>query len=128
MANLNLEKAAQCGEPSYVWRLGQERRLNLLRQSAGKRLSGWVLENGCGVGIYVQHLEPIAGMVVGLEYDFERAVEARGHSAHITNAAGEQLPFPAGSFDLILSHEVLEHVQDDRLACKIMKRWRLPAG
>jgi len=128
MDNLNLEKAAQCGEPSYVWRLGQERRLNLLRQSAGKRLGGRVLENGCGVGMYVQHLELIARMVVGLEYDFERAVEARGHSAHITNAAGEQLPFLDGSFDLILSHEVLEHVQDDRLAVKEMARVLRPSG
>jgi len=128
MDNLNLEKAAQCGEPSYVWRLGQERRLNLLRQSAGKRLGGRVLENGCGVGMYVQHLELIARMVVGLEYDFERAVEARGHSAHITNAAGEQLPFLDGSFDLILSHEVLEHVQDDRLAVKEMARVLRPNG
>jgi SAM-dependent methyltransferase len=111
-----MEKTAQCGEPSHVWRAGQERRLNMIRQATGERLRGRVLDNGCGVGVYVQHLQPDAGLMVGLEYDFERAMEAHQHSAHISNGAGEHLPFLAESFDTILSHEVLEHVQDDRLA------------
>jgi SAM-dependent methyltransferase len=60
--------------------------------------------------------------VIGLEDDFERAVEARQRSLLVTNAAGEHLPYPNASFDLILSHEVLEHVQDDRLAVREMVR------
>lgn len=121
-------KAAQCGEPSYVWRAGQERRLNLVLKSAGERLGGRVLENGCGVGMYVRHLKPHCGLLVGLEYDFERAREAQQHAPHITNAAGEYLPFPAESFSAILSHEVLEHVQDDRLAVEEMVRVLQPGG
>jgi SAM-dependent methyltransferase len=121
-------KAAQCGEPSYVWRAGQARRLGMILRAAGERLGGRVLENGCGVGMYVRHLAPHAAQVIGLEYDFERAAEARGHAAHITNAAGEHLPFPAESFTLILSHEVLEHVQDDRLAVEEMVRVLQPGG
>ena len=36
--------------------------------------------------------------------------------------AGEHLPFPCDYFDLILSHEVLEHVQDDRAAiCEMVR-------
>ena len=31
-------------------------------------------------------------------------------------SAAEALPFPERRFDLILSHEVLEHVADDRIA------------
>jgi SAM-dependent methyltransferase len=65
--------------------------------------------------------------VVGLEYDFERAQQARQATAALPNtailsAAGERLPFPDASFDLILSHEVLEHVQDDRRAAEEMAR------
>jgi SAM-dependent methyltransferase len=66
--------------------------------------------------------------VVGLEYDYERALEAGQSSEKITNAAGERLPFPAACFDMILSHEVLEHVQDDRQSVHEMVRVLRPGG
>jgi len=124
----SLEKAALRGEPSYVWRAGQQRRLEMILQAAGERIRGSVLENGCGIGMYVEHLAPYGGRVVGLEYDFERAAEAARRSPEIVNAAGERLPFPASSFDFILSHEVLEHVADDRAALQEMLRVLKPAG
>jgi SAM-dependent methyltransferase len=122
MTERNFEKAALRGEPSYVWRAGQQRRLELITQAAGARMTGRILENGCGVGMYVEHLMPLGGQITGLEYDFERAAEAGQRSPGIVNGAGEHLPYPAGSFDLILSHEVLEHVADDRLAAQEMVR------
>jgi SAM-dependent methyltransferase len=121
-------KAASCGEPSYVWRAGQERRLAMILAAAGDRLGGRVLENGCGVGMYVKHLAPHSKQIVGLEYDLERAVEAHQGAVLITNAAGEHLPFAAGCFSFILSHEVLEHVQDDALALREMVRALQPGG
>jgi SAM-dependent methyltransferase len=122
MDQRNLEKAALRGEPSYVWRAGQQRRLNMIRNAAGARISGTILENGCGVGMYVEHLSLFNSKVFGLEYDFERSVEARSRSPNIIDAAGEYLPYPDSTFDLILSHEVLEHVQDDHLAVREMVR------
>jgi len=128
-----LEKAARCGEPSYVWRAGQQRRLNMILEAAGEHLHGRLLENGCGIGMYLEHLAPLTGRVTGLEYDFSRAVQAGKAAAHLHNtgvtcAAGEELPFPDGSFDLILSHEVLEHVRDDRQAAREMVRTLQPGG
>ena len=128
MHQRNLDKAALRGEPSYVWRAGQQRRLEMIVQAAGERIKGRILENGCGVGMYVEHLSPFGGQVTGLEYDFERAVEAHVNSPHIVNAAGEFLPLPTGTFDLILSHEVIEHVQDDRAAIREMVRALKPGG
>jgi SAM-dependent methyltransferase len=124
----SLEKAALRGEPSYVWRAGQQRRLEMILDAAGGRINGPILENGCGVGMYVQHLAQHAGRVVGLEYDFERAAEAARRSPEIVNAAGEHLPFSGASFDFILSHEVLEHVRDDRAALEEMLRVLKPEG
>jgi len=118
----DLEKAALRGEPSYVWRAGQQRRLEMILSAAGERIHGSILENGCGVGMYVEHLAPLGGKVIGLEYDFERARDAGVRSAGIVNAAGENLPYPNSTFDLILSHEVLEHVQNDSLAVREMIR------
>ncbi|HXQ32815.1 MAG TPA: class I SAM-dependent methyltransferase [Anaerolineales bacterium] len=122
MSERDLEKAALRGEPSYVWRDGQQRRLEMILHAAGERIKGYILENGCGVGMYVEHLSHFGGEVIGLEYDSERAIEARMNSPHILNAAGEFLPLLSSTFDLILSHEVIEHVQDDRAAIREMVR------
>jgi SAM-dependent methyltransferase len=124
----NLEKAAACGEPSYVWRAGQERRLHMILKAGGERFHGNVLDNGCGIGQYVEHLLPYAGRVFGLEYEIERAREARQRSELILRGAGEHLPFPNDSLDVILSHEVLEHVVDDRAAVEEMVRTLRPGG
>jgi SAM-dependent methyltransferase len=136
MTERDLDKAALRGEPSYVWRAGQVRRLEMILRAAGERVQGRVLEDGCGVGMYVEKLSALGGTVIGLEYDRERATEARTRSPHIVNAAGEFIPFPTASphsaqgdgFDLILSHEVIEHVQDDRAAIREMLRVLRPGG
>jgi SAM-dependent methyltransferase len=78
--------------------------------------------------MYVEHIAPFGGRIYGLEYDFERALEAGSRSTGILNAAGESLPFPDQSFDLILSHEVIEHVRDDLLAVREMIRALRPGG
>ena len=121
-ASRDLEKAALRGEPSYVWRAGQERRLKMILAAAGERITGRVLENGCGVGMYAAYLSSHAGSVTGLEYDFERASQAYRVSTQVVNAAGERLPFPDETFEIILSHEVLEHVANDALAVHEMGR------
>jgi SAM-dependent methyltransferase len=124
----DLDKAALRGEPSYVWRAGQERRLDMIVRAAGERLRGRVLENGCGVGMYVERLAGLGSRVTGLEYEFERAAQAGARSQQIVNAAGESLPFGDSTFDLILSHEVIEHVKDDRQAVREMARTLKPGG
>ena len=128
MSHRNFDKAALRGEPSYVWRAGQQRRLDMIVRAAGDRIRGNILENGCGVGMYVEHLSPLGGQVLGLEYDLERAAEAHRNSPHIFNAAGEFVPLASGTFDLILSHEVIEHVQDDCAAIREMIRALKPGG
>jgi SAM-dependent methyltransferase len=122
------DKAALRGEPSYVWRAGQERRWGLIREAAEGRDAGCVLDNGCGVGMYLGKLTEGARQAVGLEYEHERARAARGLSSQVICGAGEGLPFPGDTFDLLLSHEVLEHVQDDRAALREMLRVLRPGG
>jgi SAM-dependent methyltransferase len=122
-----LDKAAQLGEPSYVWRAGQERRFSMIRLAMGDRVKGKVLEDGCDRA-YVTQLSNLGGVVVGLERDVERALEARKKNAHILCGAGENLPFGEGVFDALLSHEVIEHVEDDRKAIREMARVLKPGG
>ena len=122
------EKAAERGVPSQVWRAGQERRLEMIRTAAGDRLNGTVLVDGCGVGMYVEHLAMVARRVVGLDIEAGRAREAHLHAAEVLCAAAEHLPFPTGAFDLVLSHEVLEHVQDGRRSIREIVRVLRPGG
>jgi SAM-dependent methyltransferase len=128
MTERDMEKAALRGEPSYIWREGQQRRLEMILNAADERIKGRGLENGCGVGMYVEHMASYGGNIVGLEYDYERAAEAGSRSKRILNAVCESLPLPSNAFDLILSHEVLEHVQDDAQAVREMVRVLRPGG
>jgi len=121
-------KAALRGEPSYVWRAGQKRRLEMIIRAAKSIANMRALENGCGVGMYIKPLKELGMDVIGLEYDFERALKAATLAPDIINAAGEAIPLPDSIFDLILSHEVLEHVQDDTLAVREMVRLLKPGG
>lgn len=124
----HLRKAALRGEPSYVWRAGQERRLRLITAAAGERIRGRVLVDGCGVGMYLARLAKLAHQAVGLDIEHERTLEAHQEAEQVICGAGEQLPFPDNGFDLVLSHEVLEHVQDDQAAIREIVRVLRPGG
>lgn len=120
--------AALRGEPSYVWREGQERRLGMIAQWS--RLDGArVLVDGIGVGMYATEIRKrYAAHVDGLDIELERAQEARASTPDALVAAAEYLPYASHSFDTILSHEVIEHVQDDHAAAREMIRVLKPGG
>ncbi len=122
------DKAAQRGEPGYVWRSGQERRLEMIRHWSDLR--GAILDNGTGLGTYLEAIGRLSpgSLRVGLEVEHERAVAALARADAIVLGVGEQLPFADDSFDLILSNEVIEHVADDRAAVAEMARVARPGG
>jgi SAM-dependent methyltransferase len=124
----DLQKAALRGEPSYVWRDGQRRRMEMILSAAGDRTEGRLLVDGCGVGMYLHHLSPHFADAVGLDIEFERLLEAQNLEPEIVNGISEDLPFPADSFDLVLSHEVLEHVQNDQTTISEIVRVLKPGG
>lgn len=120
----NADKAIQLGHPSYVWRFGQDRRLEMIRRYAdldGKR----VLDIGCGIGAYVRKLTPLSELAVGIDLDPEKVTEAHEKLPYVCASASEELPFADGNFDAVLLHEIIEHVGDDRQtvreACRVLK-------
>lgn len=121
------EKLAERGAPSYVWRAGQDRRLAMVRAAAPTQ-DAMILIDGAGLGAYAAHLLADSPHVFAFDIEFERAREAHERVPNTHVAASEYKPYPADTFDLILSHEVLEHVQDDRAALAEMARVLRPGG
>lgn len=88
-------------------------------ERSGVALNGRVLDAGCGGGGMPLSLAEEAPFVVGID-PAERFQDAgvklgreRGlRNLHFALADGMYLPFPSGSFDLVLSHAVIEHVAD----------------
>jgi SAM-dependent methyltransferase len=80
------------------------------------------------VGIYTAQFLRYTPHVTGVELDLAVAVQARSRAPLIALAPAERLPFAEGSFDVVFSHEVIEHVADDRLAAGEMVRVCAPAG
>lgn len=131
--DLHGERAALRGNPSFVWRAGQNRRLEMIlrwAQRAEDGRLGRVLVDGCGVGMYVRALQPHAQAVAGIDIEWDHLAIAAQNTAQaaLALAACEALPYAAHSFDLVLSHEVLEHVNDDRQAAAEIARVLKPGG
>lgn len=126
-------RAALRGNPSFVWRAGQQRRLEMILRwglPAGQTRVERILEEGCGVGMYMRALLPYAEEVCGIdvEPDYLREAADLLPDAPLQLAASEHLPYPDDFFDLILSHEVIEHVQDDQATAREMVRALKPGG
>jgi SAM-dependent methyltransferase len=124
------DKAAERGVPSLVWRAGQARRLEMIQQAFAGRVPARALVDGCGIGTYAERLAELCGRVYGLDIEVDRVQEAAANGSRVAylGGAGEHLPFGDGAFDLVLSHEVLEHVQDDRAAIREIVRTLCPGG
>ncbi len=121
-------KSATRGVPSLVWRTGQERRLAML-DHAVSLTAKQVLVDGCGIGMYVNGIRRFTERVIGLDIEVERVIEGSQNGVpNLMAAVCERLPFPDASFDVVFSHEVLEHVQDDRQACREIVRVLRPGG
>ena len=120
------DKAASRGEPSYVWRSGQDRRLQMIREWSD--LTGRILDNGCGLGSYLNAFAPFSDQRFGLEIEEERARQALAVAEGIVTSQGEKLPFASNSFDVVFSNEVIEHTGNDALYMQEMVRVVKPAG
>ena len=115
------------GRPSYSWRYGQDRRLEMVRRFVDLEHAA-VLDVGCGIGTYVRRFRQFSDDVHGIEVEPERVAEASLELPNIVHAYGEDLPYPDDRFDLVFSNEVIEHVEDDRRTAAEMVRVTRPGG
>jgi SAM-dependent methyltransferase len=109
------DKAITLGHPSYVWRFGQDRRLNMICAYLPMEQAR-VLDIGCGIGTYVEKFQLLQARAFGVDVDDDKLERGR-HEKNLDTLAlsfSEALPFASQAFDGVLLHEVIEHVTDDR--------------
>ena len=108
----------------------------------GLRPGDRVLDVGAGFGRHVFECARRGARSVALDYAADEVIQTR-HTLGAMLEAGEippegslgvlrgdatKLPFEDGSFDVVITSEVLEHIQDDRTAIAEMVRVLRPGG
>jgi SAM-dependent methyltransferase len=101
-----------------------------------------VLDVGAGFGRHVFECARRGAGVVAIDYAADEVVETRAtldamidageladdHLASVLRADATELPFADGTFDVVITSEVLEHIQDDVAAIGEMVRVLKPGG
>ena len=72
--------------------------------------------------MYTSQFARFSEYITGVEIDPAAARQARSRVARVVVAPAETLPFADASFDVVFSHEVIEHVRDDHQAAAEMVR------
>lgn len=124
----NYELQTHQAEDRHWWYRG--RRSVLERVIADLRLPARarILDAGCGSGRNMIELAR-HGTVTGVELSSASAELARARGAgEVIEGSVLEMPFESGSFDLAVSLDVIEHLQDDLAALRELRRVVAPGG
>ncbi len=113
-------------ESTRDFRIEAELLYGLLSPQPGSR----ILEVGCGGGALLAFLEGRGHEAVGVDI-LEEAVRLAAEAApssRVVLARADDLPFADGSFDRLVSHHLVEHLDDLPAALREWRRVLRPGG
>lgn len=91
-----------------------------------------VLEVACGAGYGSYEIAQVARSVIGTDVSEEAVAYARERYQHpalrFETASATSLPYPDGSFDLLVAFEVIEHLEDWRALLSEARRLLAAGG
>lgn len=118
-------------EDKHAWFAGRTRAiLKYLDAEVGPVQPGQrrrVLDIGSGAGNMAHHLGQY-GEVTGIDYSARPLQVAHERGLVAAQAAGDDLPFPAGAFDLVALLDTVEHIPDDLGVFQEVARVLKPGG
>ncbi len=96
------------------------------------RPGGFILDVGCGPGLYVEHLAVSGYRVLGIDYSLGMLTRARRHLGRpgAAFAAGEiyALPCRDAAADALITIGVFQHLRDAPRALRELRRVTTPGG
>jgi SAM-dependent methyltransferase len=122
-ANMSALDLADREWQAAVWGNVQSN-LEFLRRVGILEKSSSILEIGCGKGMLLNILQELGYTVTGIDLDSDAIRQCREAYPKLTVqvASGDSIPFPAESFDVVLSFDVFEHIPDsDRHLREVMR-------
>ncbi|MGO9606996.1 MAG: glycosyltransferase [Candidatus Binataceae bacterium] len=88
------------------------------------RGAGRILDAGCGSSLIIQSLNN----AIGMEFNFSKLRFLRRYGIPLARGSAFALPFKDGSFDCVISSQVIEHIPYDEVLFTEMRRVLRPGG
>jgi SAM-dependent methyltransferase len=115
-------------EDRHWWYRGRRTVLDGVIAELGLPADPRILDAGCGSGRFMVELAKL-GAVTGVELSDTSVNLARERQlGEVVEGSVLEMPFPESSFDLAVSLDVIEHLEDDLAALRELRRTVVPGG
>jgi len=109
-------------EENNWWYKGRKKILiNLFKKYFSSKKKYRILDLGCGAGSTMELLRKY-GEVIGIDNNRRMVQYCRRKNKKVFLADAINLPFENNYFDIVIALEILEHIKNDNLAIKEIKR------
>lgn len=112
-------------EDKHWWYSG---RRAMVRRTVRSLTPGRALDVGCGSGGNTSVLRDLGWQATGLDYSVASTEGTRARGLPVVRGDARRLPFPDGTFDLVISTDAWEHVLEHELVAAETFRVLRPGG
>jgi ubiquinone/menaquinone biosynthesis C-methylase UbiE len=111
----------------YDARYAEEQEAKYKAALAGLRVTGVVLDVGCGTGLFFNQVAAQADTLVGVDVSLKLLLKAKEraktfHNVHVIQADADHLPFQSDCFNLVFAFTVLQNMPQPAETLNELKR------